>query len=67
MLVLHRAVGQTLLIGATVTVKVLAINGMQVSLGIECPTDVTVSKQEQGGNDAGTFETPERTSEAIHE
>lgn len=46
MLILARRVGETLVIGDGVTVKVLATNGYQVRLGIEAPRDTPVHREE---------------------
>ena len=46
MLILTRRMGETLTIGAEVTVTVLGIKGNQVRLGIEAPKDVAVHREE---------------------
>jgi carbon storage regulator len=46
MLILTRRVGESLKIGDTVTVTVLAINGHQVRIGIDAPRDVPVHREE---------------------
>lgn len=46
MLVLTRAVGETLVIGDDVTVKVLAVTAFGVRLGIEAPRHVEVHRSE---------------------
>jgi carbon storage regulator len=46
MLILTRRMGETLMIGAEVTVTVLGIKGNQVRLGINAPKDVTVHREE---------------------
>ena len=46
MLILTRRMGETLMIGAEVTVTVLGIKGNQVRLGIEAPKDVAVHREE---------------------
>lgn len=58
MLILTRRVGETLMIGDTVSVTVLGVKGNQVRIGINAPKDVAVHreeifqriKREQGGS-----------------
>jgi carbon storage regulator len=46
MLILTRRVGETLVIGDSVTVTVLGVKGGQVRIGIEAPRHVTVHREE---------------------
>lgn len=46
MLILTRKVGETLMIGDSVTVTVIAVNGNQVRLGVSAPRDVAVHREE---------------------
>jgi carbon storage regulator len=46
MLILTRRVGETLMIGADVTVTVVGVNGQQVRLGINAPREVPVHREE---------------------
>jgi carbon storage regulator len=46
MLVLGRKAGESLTIGAEVTIKVIRVNGNQVRLGIEAPDWVKVWRSE---------------------
>lgn len=46
MLVLTRRIGETLMIGDTMTVTVLAVSGTQVKLGIRAPRHVAVHREE---------------------
>jgi carbon storage regulator len=59
MLILTRRVGETLMIGDSVSVTVLGVKGNQVRIGINAPKDVAVHreeifqriKREQGGGE----------------
>jgi carbon storage regulator CsrA len=46
MLILTRKVGETLMIGANVTVTVMNVSGNQVRIGINAPKDVEVHREE---------------------
>ena len=46
MLILTRRVGESLIIGAEVTVTVLGVRGNQVRIGVNAPKDVSVHREE---------------------
>ena len=46
MLILTRRVQEALMLGDSVTITVLSINGNQVRLGIDAPKDVEVHREE---------------------
>lgn len=46
MLILTRRVGETLMIGDSVSVTVLGVKGNQVRIGITAPKDVAVHREE---------------------
>lgn len=46
MLILTRRVGELIRVGSDITIKVMAIKGNQVRLGIDAPRDVAVHRQE---------------------
>jgi carbon storage regulator len=46
MLILTRRVGETLMIGDSVTVTVIGVKGNQVRVGITAPKDVAVHREE---------------------
>ena len=46
MLILTRRVGESLVVGDSVTVTVLGVKGNQVRVGIDAPRTVTVHRQE---------------------
>ncbi len=67
MLILTRRVGETLMIGESVTVTVLAVKGNQVRVGITAPKDVAVHREEifqkiRHDDDAGADSTPSSES-----
>jgi len=46
MLILTRAVGESVTIGHNILVRILAIKGTQIRLGIEAPEDLPVLREE---------------------
>ena len=46
MLILTRRMGETLMIGADVTVTIVGVNGNQVKLGINAPREIEVHREE---------------------
>ena len=46
MLVLTRNIGQDLIIGNDVTVRILGVSGFQVKIGIDAPKNVRVDRSE---------------------
>jgi carbon storage regulator len=46
MLILTRRVGETVMIGDSVTVTVLGVKGNQVRIGVDAPRDVAVHREE---------------------
>lgn len=46
MLILTRKTEETLVIGNNIRVRVMAINGNQVRIGVEAPRDVPVDREE---------------------
>ena len=46
MLILTRRVGETIMIGDSVTVTVLGVKGNQVRVGVNAPKDVAVHREE---------------------
>lgn len=46
MLVLTRAKGQKIMIGNDIVLTVVEVNGDQVRIGIEAPTDISVYREE---------------------
>lgn len=46
MLVLRRRIGEQLVIGGTITVTVLAVEGNRVKIGITAPEEIPVVREE---------------------
>jgi carbon storage regulator len=46
MLILTRRAGETIRIGDSITITVLAVNGMQVRIGIDAPREIVVDREE---------------------
>ena len=46
MLVLTRQIGEAVLIGHDITIRVLEVKGVHVRLGIEAPQQIAVHRQE---------------------
>lgn len=46
MLILTRKVGESIMIGESVQVKVLALRAGQIKIGIDAPTDLEVHREE---------------------
>jgi carbon storage regulator len=46
MLILTRRIGETVLVGDDITIKVVGINGNQIRIGIDAPLDVQVLRSE---------------------
>jgi carbon storage regulator len=46
MLVLSRKLGEEIVIGDRITVKIVAVEGGRVKLGVAAPTDVPVCREE---------------------
>ncbi|MCD6046142.1 MAG: carbon storage regulator CsrA [Gammaproteobacteria bacterium] len=46
MLILSRRVGETIIIGDNVTVTVIGIQGNQIRIGVNAPSDISVHREE---------------------
>jgi len=46
MLILTRKTGETIAIGENIRVRVLAVKGMQVRIGIEAPAEVSIHRED---------------------
>ena len=54
MLILSRKVGQSIVIGGNIVVKVVRVDGDQIKLGIQAPVEISVHREEiQRDIDAG--------------
>ncbi|MDO5611587.1 MAG: carbon storage regulator CsrA [Pseudomonadota bacterium] len=65
MLILTRRVGETLMIGDSVTVTVLGVKGNQVRVGITAPKDVAVHREEIYKRIADGGDTTEASSQGL--
>jgi carbon storage regulator len=65
MLILTRRVGETMMIGDSVTVTILGVKGNQVRVGINAPKDVAVHREEifQRIGREGTTQVPEQSAD----
>jgi carbon storage regulator len=62
MLVLSRRVGEVIIIGKNIRIKVLGSYGSQTRIGIEAPPDVTIDREEiHRRREAGKTRTPTPT------
>ncbi|QDT14962.1 carbon storage regulator [Alienimonas californiensis] len=61
MLVLTRKVGESIVIGDGITVRVLEVGG-RVRLGIDAPRDVSITRPDAATKPADVAEEPERSS-----
>lgn len=61
MLVLTRKVGESIVIGDGITVRVLEVGG-RVRLGIEAPRDVSITRPDAAAKPADAAEEPARSS-----
>lgn len=46
MLILTRRTGESITIGDDIRVRILAVKGMQVRIGVEAPADVAIHREE---------------------
>jgi carbon storage regulator len=68
MLVLTRKLGETIVIGDNIIIKVVDIHGKQIRLGIEAPNEITIFRGEiyeriQQENKGSTADPQKRSSE----
>jgi carbon storage regulator len=66
MLILSRKVGQSIVVGGNVIVKVVRVDGDQIKLGIQAPEEISVHRQEiQAEIDAGNVKPPSGVASAL--
>lgn len=65
MLILTRRVGETLMIGDEITVRVLGVKGNQVRVGVEAPRNVAVHREEIYQRIHTDDQMPEERSRAV--
>jgi carbon storage regulator CsrA len=58
MLILTRKPGEAIRIGKDIAITVLAVNGLQVRLGVDAPKDVSVDREEIATRKAGESPRP---------
>lgn len=66
MLVLSRRIGEEIIIGGNIRVKVVAIQGNRVRMGIVAPEEVTVNREEIQRQRMEFFSVPASTGEVVH-
>lgn len=66
MLVLSRKLGEEIVIGGNVRVRVVAVNGNQVRLGFTAPADVLIRREEllASGGGVAVRRVPQRAEDA---
>ena len=72
MLVLTRKLGETIVIGDNIIIKVVDIHGKQIRLGIEAPSEITIFRGEiyeriQQENKNPKVETHKNTSQELNQ
>jgi carbon storage regulator len=59
MLILTRRLNEAIMIGPDVVVRVMAVNGQQVRIGIEAPKEIHVLREELYTRENGNDQTPQ--------
>lgn len=62
MLILHRNIGESIVLDGDITISILAVEGKRVKLGMSAPPEVTIVREELLCNKAEKSQDEQKTS-----